>query len=132
MKHAGGRPTKYDPSFVDEVDKYLKNTGREQTELPTREGFAKHIGVCRDTIDTWEKATAEDKTTLLHPEFSDAIKRIDEAQKIQLMNDGLYGGKEVNSTMAIFLLKCNHGMVETNNLNLNGTLQVLFDSSLKQ
>ena len=26
------------------------------------------------------------------------------------MNDGMYGGKEVNAAMAIFLLKANHGL----------------------
>jgi len=34
------------------------------------------------------------------------------------MNDGLYGGKEVNSTMAIFLLKANHGLIEKSALDL--------------
>ena len=49
----------------------------------------------------------------LHPEFLNAIKRLKTYQKYKLINDGLYGGKKVNTAMAIFLLKVNHGMVET-------------------
>jgi len=45
-------------------------------------------------------------------EFSVYIKILADKQKNQLMNDGLYGGKEVNSTMAIFLLKVIHGFNE--------------------
>jgi hypothetical protein len=44
----------------------------------------------------------------------------------------MYGGKEVNSTMAIFLLKANHGMIETekkmlvgeNGESLKGLIQI--------
>lgn len=104
MKHAGGRPTKYDPAFINQIDEYIATTGKEQMTLPKREGFARYIGINIDTLVEWCK---------IHPEFSVAIKKIDELQKENLMDDGLYGGKEVNSTMAIFLLKVNHGMVET-------------------
>ena len=106
-----GRPTKYKPEYIDEVYKYIKTTGRLQTELPTVEGFADYIGVHRDSIYEWKKK---------HPLFSDTIKVILDKQKIQLMNDGLYGGREVNSSMAIFLLKVNHGMVETEKKILQG------------
>jgi len=106
-----GRPTKYDSSFVDEIDSYLETTGREQTELPTIEGFAKYLDVTSETLRQWEKE---------YPDFSLTIKKLEERQKNQLMNDGLYGGKEVNSVMAIFLLKVNHGMVETSRQEMVG------------
>ncbi len=105
------RPTKYDPSLINKIPEYFNNVGREQTMLPTRYGFAKFIGVNDDTLVEWEKK---------YPAFSAAIKEIDDLQKEQLMNDGLYGGKEVNSTMAIFLLKANHGMIETEKKIIEG------------
>ena len=98
------RPTKYDPSLIDQIPEYLKTVGREQTTLPTKYGFAKFIDVDTDTLVEWVKE---------HEEFSVAIKELERTQQEQLMNDGLYGGKEVNSTMAIFLLKANHGLIET-------------------
>lgn len=113
----GGRPTKYDPSFVAELDKYLTILNKEKNCLPTVEGFAIHLGVDADTVNNWAKARVKDERgnktkKLLHPEFCRAIKRLKDIQKEKLINDGLYGGREVNSTMAIFLLKVNHGMVE--------------------
>lgn len=97
------KPTTYKPEYIEEVDEYLNTAGREQTTLPTRVGFAKFIGVHRSTVNEWEH---------LHPKFKKALEEIDAEQKEQLMNDGMYGGKEINSTMAIFLLKVNHNMIE--------------------
>lgn len=115
----GGRPTKYDPSFVDELDKYLIKLNKEKNCLPTMEGFALHLGVDADTLNNWAKARVKDEhgnktKKRLHPEFCLAIKKLKTYQKDKLINDGLYGGKSVNAAMAIFLLKANHGMVETN------------------
>ena len=99
-----GRPTDYSPATLSKVEEYIGTCGREQTSLPTLEGLAIYLGVHTDTIQEWKK---------VHDEFSVACKKIDEKQKQQLIDDGLYGGKEVNSSMAIFLLKANHGMIET-------------------
>lgn len=97
-----GRPTKYIPELIyPKIEEYLESCSREQTELPTVEGLALRIGVIPETLIEWEKK---------YPEFSVSIKNILARQKVQLMNDGMYGGKEVNQAMAIFLLKVNHGM----------------------
>lgn len=106
MARPVGRPTKYSEAVLVQLDDYLERFPIENTtgELPTMEGFALHIGVNTDTIQEWQKK---------HPEFSVSIKRLMHIQKHRLVNDGLYGGKEVNSTMAIFLLKANHGLIET-------------------
>lgn len=111
MPHAGGRPTEYDPLFAEAVDSYILTTGKENMTLPKREGLAKFLHVNVDTVQEWCK---------IYPEFSVAVKKIDELQKERLMDDGLYGGKEVNSPMAIFLLKANHGMIETEKRILAG------------
>ena len=101
MAHPGGRPTKYNPSFIAEVDDYLQTTGREQTKLPTKQGFALQIGVDDDTLVEWGK---------IYPEFSAALKKLMQVQAEQLINDGIYGGKEVNATIVKLLLQNNHGM----------------------
>ena len=101
MANSVGRPTKYSPAIINKIDGYFQTVGREQTMLPTIEGLAEYLDISRETIYQWGKE---------HKEFSDTIKKIAEKQKNQLMNDGMYGGKEVNAAMAIFLLKVNHGM----------------------
>jgi hypothetical protein len=97
-----GRPTKYIPDIIyPKIDEYLESCGKEQTELPTAEGLALKLGVNTDTLFEWAK---------VHPEFSEYLKKLAQKQKNQLMNDGMYGGKEVNAGMAIFLLKAIHGL----------------------
>jgi hypothetical protein len=109
--HAGGRPSKYDDSFTQEVDNYIATTGKENMEVPTKEGFALWIGVDDDTLDNWANAK-DDKGELIHKEFFGALKKLMQKQKVQLINDGIYGGKEVNSTIIKLLLQNNHGMKE--------------------
>ena len=105
-----GRPTLYDPSFYHEAVEYLKSTGKENMELPTIEGFAHWLRVHRDTLYEWAKK---------YPEFSDTLKEIEQLQKIQLINDGIYGGKEVNATIVKLLLQNNHGMKERSDFTTN-------------
>jgi ribosomal protein S16 len=103
MKHAGGRPTLYDESVNTEFERYLETTGKEQMELPTIQGFAIWLNVNTDTLYEWAK---------VHAEFSDTLKSLLQYQAKQLINDGIYGGKEVNSTIVKLLLQNNHGMKE--------------------
>jgi hypothetical protein len=98
-----GRPTKYDPSLCDELDKYLATTGKEQMSLPTKQGFALWLGVDDETLLEWSK---------IHPEFSATFKKLQQIQAKQLIDDGVYGGKEVNATIIKLLLQNNHGMKE--------------------
>lgn len=129
-KHAGGRPTDYTPEVINKLEEYLSQCGREQTELPTVEGFALYIDVDTDTINNWADKK-DDNGSLVHPEFFGAYKKLFNKQKNQLINDGLYGGKEINTAMAIFLLKVNHNMVETNRTELTGKGGVPLLSNLK-
>lgn len=98
-----GRPTKYDPQFVNELDNYLLTTGKEQTSLPTKQGFALWLGVDDETLSEWAK---------IHPDFSATLRKLMLLQGQQLINDGIYGGKEVNATIVKLLLQNNHGMKE--------------------
>ena len=88
------RPTKYEPKMIQMAKDYINSCGREQTELPTIEGLALTLGVDDDQINEWTKK---------YPEFHATVKELKEKQKNQLINDWMYGGKEVNSTMAIFI-----------------------------
>jgi hypothetical protein len=106
-----GRPSKYDDKFIDEVDKYLSEKGGTSGSLPTKQGFALRIGVDDDTLDNWANAK-DDKGKLIHPEFFGALKKLMQCQAVQLIDDGIYGGKEVNSTIVKLLLQNNHGMKE--------------------
>jgi hypothetical protein len=107
-KHAGGRPTKYIPEIIyPKIEEYLEQCGKEQTELPTVEGLSLYLDVNKTTIFEWDKK---------YPEFSNYLKKIAAKQKSQLINDGMYGGKEVNASMAIFLLKAIHGLNEGPNV----------------
>ena len=106
-----GRPTKYDPNFIDEAVNYLQSTGRENTSLPTIEGFAIWLKVHRDTLYQWAK---------LYKDFSDTLKEIEMLQKQQLIDDGIYGGKEVNATIVKLLLQNNHGMREKQDVTTDG------------
>ena len=67
------------------------------------------LGVNDDTLNEWCKARED---------FSATIKGIKDYQKMRLMGDGLLG--KVNSTMAIFLLKANHNMIETQRIQNTG------------
>ena len=120
MKHAGGRPTKYYPDMNAVAKEYIASCGREATELPTIEGLSLLLECDDEQISIWGKK---------YPEFSATIKCLKSKQKNQLMNDGLYGGKDINTAMAIFLLKVNHNMIEKNatDMNLGGNVIIKMD-----
>jgi DNA-packaging protein gp3 len=103
-----GRPTSYEERFTD-ASQYLMTCGRSQKKLPTVEGYALFLHVHRDTLYEWAK---------LHPDFSDTLEEISHLQKEQLINDGIYGGKDVNSTIVKLLLQNNHDMREKTDTDL--------------
>ena len=110
VKRREGRPTKYTPDLINKVDEYIAMCGREQTKLPKKKEFAMINGFSDEDIAEW---------TAKYPEFSRAIKKIELCQESQLQDDGMYGGKEVNAGMAIFLLKANHGYSDGSTVQFN-------------
>jgi len=124
-----GRPTKYKPEMVDIINAYLETVGREQTKLPKRVDIARLLGVDADTLNNWENSR-DKKDRLLYPKLFGALKKVDDMQKSQLMDDGLYGGKEVNASMAIFLLKANHGLKDGSGVQVNIDNRKLYVTSL--
>lgn len=125
-KHPGGRPTKYDPSFVKKVDEYLKKCtdkrvgNRLKVKLPKREGFAIFLGVTRQTVDNWGEE---------HKEFFDALAKIDLEQKNRLFDNGLSG--DYNSTIAKLILSSNHGMAEKSEQDLTSKGQKITGITVK-
>lgn len=103
-----GRPTKFVPEMVEWVEEYIGDCSGidlgDVLRIPTIEGLARVLKIDTDTINDWVKH--DDKK-----EFSVAIKKLKEAQKEKLMQLGLQG--KYNPAMSIFLLKANHGMIET-------------------
>lgn len=64
-KSNAGRPTKYAKKYCDEVIE----TGKQGLSV---EAFAGKIGVCKQTVYTWQER---------HPEFLDACKRAEAARQ---------------------------------------------------
>jgi len=103
---AGGRPTKYDEKYCEEIVEFFDQEPFKVSQgdngkielmpcaLPTFERFAFKIGVHRDTLHEWLKK---------HPEFSDAYKKAKDLQKDILIQNGLVGAYD--KTFAIFVAK---------------------------
>lgn len=104
-----GRPTKYTENNVRTVNKYLKKCVAHDM-IPYIEDVAIQLDVNDDTINEWSK---------LYEDFSATIKRVKLLQRKRLMEMGLHG--KVNPSMAIFLLKANHDMIETQRIQNSDT-----------
>lgn len=98
-----GRPTKYDPKMIEEINEYLAGATPENMKIPTIEGVALKLGVNKETLYEWAKK---------YSEFSDSLEEIKLRQKEYLIEIGVFGGKEVNATIVALLLKVNHDMIE--------------------
>lgn len=94
---------KYNSKTMSIARRYLEMCNEQNMKLPTVEGLALELKVNDDTLNEWGK---------LHPSFKRIMTELKMRQKEQLINNGMYGGKEINVAMFIFLLKNNHGMRE--------------------
>ena len=109
-KNKGGRPTKYDPKFIEAVDEYLAFATKDNMHMPKVESFAIRIGVSKKTLYNWAEK---------YPLFLHALERIMMFQAERLIDDGIYGGKEVNATIVKLLLQNNHGYKERSDITTN-------------
>lgn len=106
-----GGQTKYREEYPSEVYRYLKTVGDGTMKLPKRCDLAILFKVDELTLKNWEEE---------YESFRTAMREVDGKQKSQLMDDGMYGGKEVNPQIAKFLLSANHGMAETTKNEVTG------------
>jgi hypothetical protein len=95
-----GRPTKYNEEMHSKADIYIKLCLNNK-RIPYIEELALELDVNDDTLVEWGKD---------HDEFSATIKRLKMLQKLCFKRDALE--RKIHPTMAIFLLKANHGLNE--------------------
>lgn len=98
-----GRPSKYDPSILKQIEEYFTEAIPQNMRIPTIEGICLKVGIHKDTIYAWAK---------IHPDISDALELCKSKQKEYLTEIGIFGGKEINSNIVSLFLKANHDMVE--------------------
>lgn len=130
---AAGRPTDYDPKYCEEIVEFFDQDPYEITQddkgrmvvnprpLATKERFAHKIGVHRDTLQEWAR---------VHPAFSVAYKKAEQLQRDALSNGGLLGAYD--KTMAIFLLKNNHGMADKVEQKVTTSTEEMSDDELNR
>lgn len=102
-----GRPTKYKKEFIKEAEKYLDECENAR-KVPFLEEFAGLIEVSTDSVKRWTEANED---------FCTAIERIKDYQCLALKKLGLKSPR-----MLIFLLKANHGMIETSKIQHEGSV----------
>lgn len=108
MRQKRGRPTKFRPVFVEKVEKYYKEC-LERNIMPFIEDLEAILGVSGDSITRYCEANKH---------FCGAVDRIKLLQRLSLK-------RIVARTPqgAIFLLKANHGLIETEKVLHGGILE---------
>lgn len=112
IKKKMGQPTKYGEDTTTKVVEYIALCTERGTDLPTIDGLALHLGIDDTTINNWCK---------VYPEFKTVVDNLKRIQKQILINKGVFGGRNENIAMLIFLLKVNHGMIEGNKLDVTSS-----------
>ena len=78
---AMGRPTKYNQEIVDKCYEYIENYAKYDDMIPSIEGLAEVLDLCRDTLYDWAK---DDKK-----EISYILAKLLQKQQKVLINNGL-------------------------------------------
>jgi hypothetical protein len=118
-----GRPLEYKPEVLDITLDYI-----EKCEIPYIEELSLLLNVGTDTIVSWYDAT-DSYGKLINPEFTTAIKQLKAKNKLALMRGGVKG--ELNAPSSIFQLKVNHGMIETNRVEVDSNVNVSVNNILQ-
>lgn len=122
---AGGRPSKLTQDVLDKTLAYFERK-KSRKEAPYVEELAVYeLDVSTETIRNWCKKVEnkDDYKRLrpaqkkLHSEFFGTIKKLSD---MQLFHYKVRGLKDGRNSVAIFLMKANHGMIETNKTQLSG------------
>lgn len=82
VKHAGGRPSKYDDETLNKTKWYFDNWKKLNHAVPSIVGLADYLEVDRRTLYRW----ADDE---LRPEFCHMLARLLTRQELTLLNAGL-------------------------------------------
>lgn len=108
-KNKGGRPSKYDPIYCEEILTYFN----ELEEFPTLAGFAVSIDAHKDTLNEWGS---------VHDEFSVAIKKAKGIQEGRLVTGAM--ANSYNTAFSIFFAKNNLGYKDKTETEHSGNVTV--------
>lgn len=110
-----GRPTLYKPEYAteDHLKAFVENCKKDK-EVVTLCGYALYIDVCEETISEWAR---------VHQEFTGTVAKVKQISKSQLFQGGL--NKSLSSRIVKLGLSANHGMNETTNQNLKGSVSFI-------
>lgn len=100
---------KYNKEKLEIAKRYLVEVRATSDMVPYIEELAERLDVVEKTVYNWTKK---------YPEFNEVVEALKNKQKLMLRKLGL--SKEVATAMAIFELKANHGMVETERKEITG------------
>lgn len=109
------RPSKYNEDTLKIANEYLavcKEKIHEKEHFPALEILGIELDITRETMNQWTRPDSD----YYKPEFSDTIKKILEIQEYKLKILGMTR----NAAMPIFLLKANHGFIETSRQEITG------------
>lgn len=121
-----GRPAKLNKALLDKTIAYYQHK-KDTQEMPFVEELAiMELDVDRSTVSRWHnkgqnhewlKLQSEQKR-VLYTQFCHMIKKLADLQLLHLKVQG--GTEKFNRSVAIFLMKADHGMIETSRTELTG------------
>lgn len=105
--------------LIAKANAYLEETisMSSHTLLPTVEGLALELDVWRDTLYAWAARGQEADATELQKEFSNILKRLQQAQANKLIQNSLAG--RYNATIASLMMS-KHGYVRQTDVTSGG------------
>lgn len=97
------RFTKYSEEVLKKTDEYIAQAIAATDKLPKIESLALYLNVERKTLYNWAKKPR-------NKEFKRRLKKIMDLQYERLVDDGIYGGKNINPPIIKIMLVNNHNM----------------------
>jgi hypothetical protein len=115
-----GRPTKYDPAFIDLAYAYAEGDWESvhNHNHPSVIGFARTLRVARSTIYKWAQE---------HPDFSDTLEHIGSEQEFTVLDKALVG--EYVAPLAKLVL-ANHDYsdkTQTDHVSSDGSIKISWE-----
>lgn len=114
-----GRPTKYSIDMLKKAQAYYQQHMQNKQSIPYIEELELELGVDDDQINEWAKRGADGTYDLSYPriaEFYATIKDIKKLQRVRLLKETI----KPYPAGAIFQLKANHGLMESEKRILQG------------
>lgn len=110
-----GRPTKYNDEVVKKSYEYIDNYAKYDDMIPSIEGLAEVLDLCRETLYDWSKQ--DDKV------FSDILKKLLSKQQKVLINNGLGGSFNAQITKLVLGKHGFHDKVDQDLKSSDGSMK---------